>query len=190
MRKVYLAGPDVFLPNAIEIGDRKKLLCRRYGFEGLFPFDNEIDPKAKTDRADRLIYRANEQMMHKADLGIFNLTPFRGPSADVGTVFELGFMVGLKKRVFGYTNNSKNYAERVIEFCGEGKPTIYGKSDSNNMTIEPFGNIDNLMIDWAIAEHGGRKIEKPSNNVTSSFEDLSAFEACLRHAAQAIAKSA
>ncbi len=23
------------------------------------------------------------------------------------------------------------------------------------MTVEDFGNADNLMIDWAVAEHGG-----------------------------------
>jgi nucleoside 2-deoxyribosyltransferase len=38
--KVYLAGPEVFLSEAIAIGLRKEL-CSRYGFEGLDPFDNE-----------------------------------------------------------------------------------------------------------------------------------------------------
>src|SRR5258708_1028231 len=35
----YLAGPEVFLPDAAEIGRRKKELCRRHGFEGLYPLD-------------------------------------------------------------------------------------------------------------------------------------------------------
>ena len=29
--KIYLAGPNVFLPDAIEIGRRKVELCRRLG---------------------------------------------------------------------------------------------------------------------------------------------------------------
>ena len=41
MTKIYLAGPDVFLSNAIEVGNRKKKLCSQAGFTGLFPLDNE-----------------------------------------------------------------------------------------------------------------------------------------------------
>jgi nucleoside 2-deoxyribosyltransferase len=32
MLKAYLAGPEVFLPEAIEVGLRKKRLCNKYGF--------------------------------------------------------------------------------------------------------------------------------------------------------------
>ena len=127
--------------------------------------------------------------MRKADIGIFNLTPFRGPSADVGTVFELGFMVGLNKRVFGYTNDSNDYTDRVIQhFQIEFKKSVL--KDPNNMIVEQFGNVDNLMIDWAIAEHGGKKIQKSSIAGVVNFDDLTAFEACLRHAAETVAKSA
>ena len=41
--KIYLAGPEVFLTNALEFAARKKDLCRQHGFEGLFPFDAEIE---------------------------------------------------------------------------------------------------------------------------------------------------
>src|SRR5437588_740576 len=116
MLKVYLAGPDVFLPDAVELGNRKKQLCSAYGFEGLFPFDNEISPRTAGERIDRLIYRANERMIRRADFGIYNLTPFRGPSADPGTVFELGMMVGLGRRVFGYNNVRQDYFERVKQY--------------------------------------------------------------------------
>jgi len=34
LKKVYLAGPEVFLPDAIDIATRKKRLCLEYGFEG------------------------------------------------------------------------------------------------------------------------------------------------------------
>jgi nucleoside 2-deoxyribosyltransferase len=36
---LYLAGPDIFMPDAKAIGDRKKALCARHGFEGLYPLD-------------------------------------------------------------------------------------------------------------------------------------------------------
>ena len=43
---IYLAGPDVFLPNAIEVGKKKKAICEEFGFEGLFPADNDFGAKA------------------------------------------------------------------------------------------------------------------------------------------------
>jgi nucleoside 2-deoxyribosyltransferase len=33
--KIYLAGPDVFLPDAIEIGRRKAAICACHGVSGL-----------------------------------------------------------------------------------------------------------------------------------------------------------
>jgi nucleoside 2-deoxyribosyltransferase len=34
--KIYLAGPDVFLPDAVEIGRRKIGICRSRGLTGLW----------------------------------------------------------------------------------------------------------------------------------------------------------
>lgn len=191
MLKVYLAGPDVFLPDAVAIGIRKKQLCSAHGFEGLYPFDNEISSKLAGERVDRLIYRANERMIRRADFGIFNLTPFRGVSADPGTVFELGLTVGLGKRVFAYTNTSSNYFDRVklhkaLSFDSERDVW----RDADNMAVEDFGNADNLMIDWAIAEHGGCPIVRHETSPSEMYRDLSGFETCLRLAAEAISKSA
>ena len=39
--------------------------------------------------------------MDAADAIIANLTPFRGPSADAGTVYELGYMAGRGKFCLG-----------------------------------------------------------------------------------------
>ena len=44
--KIYLAGPDVFLPDAIEIGRRKAAICARHGVSGLYPLDNAVDLSA------------------------------------------------------------------------------------------------------------------------------------------------
>ena len=59
LKKVYLAGPEVFLPNAIEIATRKKQLCLEYGFEGLFPFDSELEKGPEPLTTANGIYRAN-----------------------------------------------------------------------------------------------------------------------------------
>ena len=90
--KIYLAGPDVFLPDAIEIGRRKAAICARHGVRGLYPLDNAVDLAAAD--ASLAIFKGNEAMMDAADAIIANLTPFRGPSADAGTVYELGYMAG------------------------------------------------------------------------------------------------
>src|SRR5271156_4932479 len=93
--KVYLAGPDVFLPDALEVGRQKTEICRRHGLIGLYPLDNVVD-RAAADASLR-IFKANEAMMDRADAIIANLTPFRGPGADAGTVYELGYMAAREK---------------------------------------------------------------------------------------------
>src|SRR5256885_16702691 len=111
--KIYLAGPDVFLPDAIEVGRRKRELCERHGAIGLFPLDNAVDLTAAT--ASMQIFRGNRAMMDEADAIIANLAPFRGPSADAGTVSELGYMAGRDKRCLGYSNNPLTYRDRVAQ---------------------------------------------------------------------------
>jgi len=136
VKKIYLAGPDVFLPDALDVGRQKKELCRRFGFEGLFPLDQQMEGEPSgTD-----IFRADMALLREADIGLFNLSPFRGPSADPGTVFELGIMMAMGKRVFGYRNTELLYHQRVEE---------------DGYMIERFGLGDNLMIDCAILEAGG-----------------------------------
>lgn len=175
---MYLAGPDVFLPDAAALGRRKKALCERYGFAGLFPLDNEL-PKTPGSRVDRLIFAANMAMMHRADLGIFNLTPFHGPSADVGTVFELGLLAGLGKPAFGYSNVTTALRERV---AGAGQTQNGSWQDANGWLIEDFGNADNLMIDACLALPGNGLVRV---HAAGHLDDLDGFEQCLRMAARA-----
>ena len=95
--KIYSAqAPKFFLADAKDICARKRELCAALGFEGLVPFDNEVPPAG--DRRDLSIYRANVAMIREADCGVFNLTQFRGPHSDAGTVFELGLLTGLGSR--------------------------------------------------------------------------------------------
>ena len=100
--KIYLAGPDVFLPDAVEIG-RRKVEIAAHGVTGLYPLDNRVDLAAPD--ASLQIFRANEAMMAVADTIIANLTPFRGPGADPGTVYELGDMAARGKFCLAYSND-------------------------------------------------------------------------------------
>ena len=177
---IYLAGPDVFLPNAIEVGRMKVALCRRFGFEGLFPHDQDEDVDG--DVAE--IFRANCGLMERADIGMFNLTPFRGPSADAGTVFELGFMYSRSKPVFGYASTSAVYRDRIEGIEG---PLLEREAmcwDRSGYSVEDFGLTDNLMIERAIRDAGGTIIaaEETSGDPLTAIK---AFESCLTIVANA-----
>ena len=61
--KIYLAGPDIFLPNAVEIARVKNQLTTEAGFLPLNPMDNNLGkpPKLRAEReqfAD-LIFQAD-----------------------------------------------------------------------------------------------------------------------------------
>jgi nucleoside 2-deoxyribosyltransferase len=40
-RRIYLAGPEVFLANARDIGARKRAICARHSLVGVYPTDEE-----------------------------------------------------------------------------------------------------------------------------------------------------
>lgn len=138
-KKVYLAGPDVFKPNAKERG---KILCEalaRHDMEGLFPLDNEIDLGPSKLENGKKIYEANRQMILNCDAVLANLVPFRGPSADVGTVWECAYAKGIGKIVVGY-GMGDDYKYNVI-----------GKVPHDGMAVEDFGVWDNIMLVHSLA---------------------------------------
>jgi nucleoside 2-deoxyribosyltransferase len=178
--KIYLAGPDVFLPDPLEAGRRKAEICARYGLIGLYPLDNTVN-LAATD-ASLVIFKGNEAMMQSADAIIANLTPFRGPSADAGTVYELGYMAGLGKYCLGYCNDPALYVDRVQRVTSV-TPTDGRLTDTEGLTVEDFGLNDNLMIVHALDLHGAPLV-LPGQALADPWHDLTAFEVCVRMAAE------
>jgi len=165
--RVYLAGPDVFLPDAREQGERKKAICRAHGLEGHYPLDVATLPSGLEPRAQaQYLFEAMIQLMGECSAGIANLTPFRGPSLDVGTAFELGYLHARGKPVFGYTNDPRDYAHRVA---------------SDGMLIETFGLCDNLMIEGPIA-----RVARATHAPEDLIGALEAFERCVEQAAAAL----
>jgi len=186
--RVYLAGPEVFLANAAEIAERKKRLCARHGFEGVFPLDAGVDPDGRSPREHGLaIHAANEALVRDCALLVANLSPFRGPSADVGTVYELGLARGLGKPVFAYTNAAAGLRERTVAAIeATGAAARRGEDgawrDEHGRWIEDFGLADNLMLDGAVAASGGALVRAARD---LPLDDLAGFETCLRQAAGA-----
>lgn len=177
--KIYLAGPDVFLPDAVEIGRRKVEICAAHGLTGLYPLDNDVDLAAPD--ASRQIFCGNEAMMEQADAIIANLTPFRGAGADPGTVYELGYMAGRRKLCLAYSNDGTTYADRVrrlMDVVSEDGRLV----DPDGLTVEDFGLADNLMMIHALDLHGCPLVT-PAQPSADPWHDLAAFEACVRMAA-------
>jgi nucleoside 2-deoxyribosyltransferase len=124
--------------------------------------------------------------MRRCDLIIANLTPFRGPSADVGTVFELGFMTALDKPAFGYSNCSQSFVKRLTKLSANGprRRTDGQLADDQGLAIEDFDMFDNLMLHGALAE-GDLFLHQAAAG--QEFTDLTAFEACVKAAKRLVA---
>jgi nucleoside 2-deoxyribosyltransferase len=147
---VYLAGPDVFFDRPRECGQRLKDLAANFGFVGLYPLDavvelTHVQPNASISPAERVVIKrenaarireANMAMIRDADAVCANVLPFRGPSADVGTAWKMGYAAGLGKIVASYSHNAQSYATRVLP---------------DNFAVEDFALHDNFML--AGAQH-------------------------------------
>jgi nucleoside 2-deoxyribosyltransferase len=185
--RIYLAGPEVFLPNARAVGAEKCRLAADAGLEGAFPLDAQLnlDTLPAGEQAQR-ISRANEDLMRSCDGLIANLTPFRGVSMDAGTAFEVGFMQALGRPLAGYTNVAAGYAERARAFRAHGPATM--DADRADLEIEDFGLAENLMIEVAILASGGRVVRRqvvPGMELT----DTAGFAQCLADIARRLART-
>jgi nucleoside 2-deoxyribosyltransferase len=106
-KTAYLAGPDVFLPNAVAHAATKVEICRRLGLRGLPPLNEDAETAATELEVWQTIYEKDVAMMEKSDIIIANLTPFAGASADAGTLIEVGWFLGKGKPIFGYSNTRR-----------------------------------------------------------------------------------
>ncbi len=127
MKKIYLAGFDVFYPDSVERGKRLKKLCEKYGFIGLYPLDNECDTAEE-------IFSANTEMIKNCDIIMANVNCFRGNEPDSGTCFELGFAYALGKKLYCYTDDNRTLRQKIGDF------------DSEGFCVEDFGFPVNLML--------------------------------------------
>jgi len=174
---IYLAGPEVFLPDPVAAGAEKKATIERLNQEndwpfkliGLYPIDNEIENFAPDFATGIAIYHANLDLMNQAHFITANMVRFRGPSMDVGTAFEMGYMAGLDKPVLAYYDAKPFYGT-------EEKPSIYSDRvakyyplskdkaghDVHGQSIEDFQMADNLMMIGSLETGEGK--------ISDSFE--------------------
>ncbi len=184
MLRAYLAGPDVFLPDALVQARAKVAICARHGIEGRPPLNDDIEAvmRLPPDEAWRAIYAKDIAMMEEADLVIANLTPFRGASADAGTLVELGWFLGRGRPVFGYSNTATLFDARSRALVAAQPDPMPG------LAVEGFGLPDNLMIPGAVLAGGGLPVVLPEDGRDRPFDDLEVFERCVALAAARLAR--
>jgi nucleoside 2-deoxyribosyltransferase len=137
-KRVYLAGPDVFLPKAVEVGQELKARCVEAGLEGLYPLDNDAPMLDHPHRTAQWIAQANIALIHQADYVIANLNNFRGLEPDSGTCFEVGMAIALGKPVFIYLSDHRPMVDKV--------PQGTNNLDSQGNHVENFDLPINLML--------------------------------------------
>lgn len=133
---IYLAGPDVFSPNAMARGEEMKRLCTLYGHHGIFPLDGlETVQESNREEGSRAIWRANVERIQRCDVVAANLNPFRGMEPDSGTAFEVGYAIAQGKPVVGYLTDDRPLREQ-----------LGGAKDREGCDVEDFDLPVNLMI--------------------------------------------
>ena len=146
---VYLAGPDVFRPDAEACYARMERLCAALGLTGLRPSDGGPPAGAGNTALAQRIYEGNVALIRRCDAVVANLQPHRGlVEPDSGTVFEVGVAVALGKPVAGYLPRPElSYAERVRHhFPTRTDAGGTEWDDTHGLWIEGFGEPMNLML--------------------------------------------
>jgi nucleoside 2-deoxyribosyltransferase len=143
MQTIYLAGFDVFRPDAVEYGHRLKAMCMEHGFQGQYPLDNAAPQGLSGAELAQWICQANLGLIRQADAVMANLNPFRGAEPDSGTVFEVGYAVALNKPVWVYTGQERPLVQQVAVNPGPGRLDFV---DAQGYLVEDFGLNLNLMI--------------------------------------------
>jgi nucleoside 2-deoxyribosyltransferase len=147
--KLYIAGPDVFRPDAIDWAAQVRALCGREGHQALIPLDGP-------QRTALAIYRNNLDLIGEADAVLANLNPFRGAEPDSGTCVEIGYALALGKPVIGYAESLVPLRDR-LQAHGSGADGTC--RDSAGWRVEDFGLALNLMLAVPVRlEQGGMDV--------------------------------
>lgn len=162
--------------------ERKKAICAGYHLVGVSPLDEFEDSGGAWSGLSewRQIALRNEAHIRGCVAVIANLTPFRGPSADVGTVYELGFARGLGLKLFGYATMTTPFLDRTLSSVAGRQNGDGSWWDVDGLLIEQFGLFDNLMIEGGLADSGGGLILGDQDR----WNDLSVFERCVQAASR------
>lgn len=132
-KRIYLAGPDIYHPDAQQRGLDMVALCARYGHQATFPLRHPFQ-KGTQRQCAIWLYNTNARLITNSDLIIANLNPYRGSEPDTGTAYEIGYAIAKGIPVIGYRNAMGTMRDQ------------YGLTDLQGDHIEDHGLPVTLML--------------------------------------------
>ncbi|MBN8896959.1 MAG: nucleoside 2-deoxyribosyltransferase, partial [Rhodospirillales bacterium] len=102
------------------------------------------------------------------------------PSADAGTVYEVGFARALGLPVFGYACVGADLLARTRAAFGPSVAADAAEDwwDGDGLLVENFGLSENLMIAGGILASGGLLLAEDAPG-SDRWRDLTVFERCV-----------
>ena len=194
MPRLYLAGPEVFRPDAAAYAAQQRSLCAQYGFRALHPVDNgptvgehtvdalqrlyaalQLDCTAPLARLQALptdamrcamqIYLGNLHYIRQCDIIVANCNAFRGALVDDGTAYELGVGQALGKPTYGYIETAVPETQKILQrYPCHIQPDGIPIDRDGYLVVDDFGTAVNLMLECGMLLSGGHLVE-------GSFED-------------------
>ena len=143
-KRIYIAGPDLFLPGWPERAARVTALCVEHGLEAVLPVPGTVltgpgvTEPSDAEGAGR-VFQACREAVRNADGVIANLSPFRGSEPDSGTVVECAVAHTLGIPVIGYTDGKGP----VLDFGADAEGRVLAEDGG---WIEQFGLSHNVML--------------------------------------------
>jgi nucleoside 2-deoxyribosyltransferase len=138
MKKIYLAGPQVFLKDASVWFEKAAALCLNYRLEALIPLNENCT-------TPRQIFYHNLSLIQGCDYVAAHLDPFRGAEPDSGTVWEVGFAQALGIPMYKYFSDERNTRQKALGLFG--LPNDHQCAVlPDGMHTENFGLSHNLML--------------------------------------------
>lgn len=161
LKRIYLAGPEVFLPDANDLFQRRIEYAASKGFLAKSPFDAGPHPAGITGtELARRIFQANYQLIDESEIIIANCNVFRGALADDGTAWEIGYGAAKGKIIFGFIDQKIPLPEIVEKHIPTMQHSSGYRIDPQGYLVnETFGNSVNLMLEYSIEQSGGQLVE-------------------------------
>ncbi|MDF3822063.1 nucleoside 2-deoxyribosyltransferase [Leptospira sp. 96542] len=157
---LYLAGPEVFLPDAHQVLQNNKKLCTHKGFTAFTPFDGELPLSTNRDLSlAKEIFEANCKLIDQTTTVIANCNFFRGACVDDGTSFEIGYAFAKGKQIWGYRSDLIPLHTKTAKLIPVSQHNSGYMMDADGYLLnEDFGNSINLMLEFSILKSGGKLV--------------------------------
>lgn len=162
-----------------------KEICAHHGLEGCAPLDNQADTKGLLPGKPTVtkIVVADFDFMNQLDAAIFCLDPFRrSTEMDPGTAVEIGYMKGRGVPMAGWTQDGREYPEKVGDFFEQqfGEPLTAAAANETGGTSGDLRDPDGVLVHSAGLVQNGMAhcgIELAGGHVFAHHDWHIAFEA-------------